>query len=279
MPNSPTPRELLLVKVDRAYKHIIDLEAEILQFNREGDSHEIFSKDDLQTGERTFYLRIIKDIPLGISALVGDVVQNLRSTLDHLAFHLVQSSPITPKPKEQDIYFPIYETAAKYDSGKMRKTQSMADAAIKAIDDIQPYYRSDPIDYSAGIGNGTPLFWLDEVSKLDKHRLLVTIRGDVVSHSLPKSKRIEMANFLKTALGSTSADVRIAFRPTDSPLVDGSVLCTLPIADVDNKMEFGFQIAFGEPKWVRGKELLSTLKHWHKFVRDIIEDFDAKGLL
>jgi len=60
----PSPRELLLVKVDRAYKHILDLESQIFQFRRIGYGHEVFSKDDLQTGKRTYYLRVLKDIPL-----------------------------------------------------------------------------------------------------------------------------------------------------------------------------------------------------------------------
>jgi ribosomal protein L28 len=185
-----------------------------------------------------------------------------------------------PKAKDRRIYFPIYETASEYTSDKMGKIKGMTDAAIKAIDDIQPYYRIDPADYFAGIGKGTELFWLDKVNNRDKHCLLIPVIGDVVSHSLQKSKRAELANLLQSALGSTSANIRIAFNPAAvRPLVDGSELCTFPIADVDDNMEFGFQIAFGEPPCVRGKEILSTLVSWHKNVREIIESFDSKGLL
>jgi hypothetical protein len=63
------------------------------------------------------------------------------------------------------------------------------------------------------------------------------------------------------------------------PLRDGSKLCTLPIAEVDDEMKFRFQIAFGQPAGIRGKEVLSTLKNMHRIVKKIVFDFDEKGLL
>ena len=275
MPTAPTARELLLVKVDRAYKHIIDLQNDVVrfQFSRRGD--DIFHKDNLQTQERTFYVRSLTKIPIEFSALVGDILQNLRTSLDHLAWHLVSNSPVTPKARDRDIYFPIFETASEYRAGKMKKIEGMTAAAIQAIDAVEPYYRPDGI----GIGQGVALFWIHELNKLDKHRLLIPVWEDMTSHTMPKSQLAKMEPTLRAAFGDKWDKTLIVAKRQSGPLEDGSELCTLPIAEVQDEMQFRFQIAFGEPKWVRGKEILSSLINMHRIVRGIIEDFDSKGLL
>jgi hypothetical protein len=266
----------LLVKVDRAYKHILDLNAEFLRFLGEGGPYETFFEDNTNTGERTYYLKVRKETPPQFSALIGDIAQNLRSSLDHLAWHLVQSSPVTPKAGDRDTYFPIFETASKYHAGKMRKIQGMTDAAIKAIDRIQPYYQLE----GTTIGQGVQFFWLDEINKLDKHRLLVPVWGNVVSHTITRTKRTEMDKVIRAAFTNRPGKVFIAANAVSpGPLKDGSKLCTLLVSEVDDDMTFNFHIAFGEPKWVRGKEVLTTLAAMHKRVRETIIGFDNEGLL
>lgn len=277
MPNNPEKLDELLVKVNRANDHILDLQIRIIQFRTKGDSCAVLHEDDLQTAERTYYLRIVEKIPLQFSASIGDIVQNLRSSLDHLAWHLVKSSPVAQKAKDADIYFPIYETAREYRADKMRKIQGMTDAAIQAIDAVEPYYRPDILP---GIGRGVALFWIHVLNKLDKHRLLIPIWEDMTSHSMPRSQKAAMAEGLKAAFGDNWQNTLIALnRVTSGPLKDGSKLFTLPISEVDDNMKFRFQIAFGEPKWVCGKEIVSSLANMHRVVRKLMIDFDAKGLI
>ena len=128
MPNSPEVLKRLLVKVDRAYKHILDFQecARLFLYQR---PYEVFHQDDQQTGERTYYLRVLKEMPPEFPALIGDTLQNLRSALDHLAWHLVKSSTVIPKAKDRDVYFPIFESAREYNAGKLRKTEGMAQSA------------------------------------------------------------------------------------------------------------------------------------------------------
>jgi hypothetical protein len=276
MANNPAALEALLVKVDRAYKHLIDLQFEDWRFRGRPYPYEIFSEDNAQTGKRTYYLRMRRQIPPEFSALIGDIAQNLRSALDHLAWHLVKNSPVVPKASDRDIYFPIFETAREYRSGKMRKIKGMTDAAIRAIDAVQPYYRPD---ITPGIGNGASLFALHAINIQDKHCLLIPVWIASSGHTITKSRRAEIANVLRAAFGSENANVMVPLEIPSGPLEDGSRLCTLPIADVDDNMKFRFRIAFGEPKWVRGKEIVSTLKNMHRMVKETILDFDSKGLL
>ena len=96
---------------------------------------------------------------------------------------------------------------------------------------------------------------------------------------MPKTQLAEMEVGLRAAFGDRWENTLIVANRQTAPLVDGSKLCTLPISEVKDNMTFRFQIAFGEPKWVRGKEVLSTLVNMHRVVRGIIETFDSKGLL
>jgi hypothetical protein len=269
----------LLVKVDRANKHLVDLQLASARFFRPPNPYETIHEDNAQTGERTFYLRIHKEIPSEFPALIGDIAHNLRSTLDHLAWHLVQISPVFPKANDRNIFFPIFEDASEYGKGKMRKIQGMSDAAIQAIDDIKPYGRLDKSNPMAGIGN-LALYWLNAIDIQDKHRLLIPAWVAAPGHSLTKSKRAEVANVLRAAFGSEDAPVMgPSLIPSNQPLEDGCKLCTLPISEVDDNMKFRFQIAFGEPASMRGKEILSTLNNMHRIVKEIMFDFDSKGML
>ena len=99
MPNPLSPRDALLVKVDRANKHILNFQTDITKFNLQGSRNAIFHEDNLETGERTFYFRSL-EIPPEFSASIGDILQNLRSALDHLAWHLAGDCryPQSPRP-------------------------------------------------------------------------------------------------------------------------------------------------------------------------------------
>jgi len=173
----------------------------------------------------------------------------------------------------------IFEDGSEYRKGKMRKIQGMTDAAIQAIDDIKPYGRLDKTKPAAGIGN-LALYWLSAINIQDKHRLLIPAWAAAPADSITKSMRAEMANTLRSALGSESAPVMVgSFTDSNVPLEDGSKLRALPLAEVDDDMKFRFQIAFGQPASMRGKEILSTLNNMHRIVKQIVLDFDGKGLL
>jgi len=274
MANNAKVLDALLVKVDRAYKHILHFQLAITRFHVESCPSKIFPEDNLETGERSYYLRILKEMPSEFPAFIGDILQNLRSALDHLASHLVETSPVTPKAKK--VYFPIFESSAEYTAGKMGKIQGMTQAAINAIDAIEPYYRLDGV----GIGKGTALWWLQTMNNMDKHRLLIPAWICPTGHSLTKSKKAEWETVLKSAFPNGVPDSLVMAANFGSGILqDGSKLCTLPISQVEDDMQFRLHIAFGEPAGVRGKEVLSTLLNMHRIVRQTIIGFDEKNLL
>jgi hypothetical protein len=100
-------------------------------------------------------------MPFDIVLMAGDIIHNLRSALDHLAFNLVQVGGGTPTTKT---CFPIAETREKYESSKAAKVRGMTDAAKVAIDDLHPY------------GGGNESLWrIHYLDIVDKHKELIVI--------------------------------------------------------------------------------------------------------
>jgi hypothetical protein len=170
----------LLSKVERAEKHIRDVQAERDAFLAE-DPYPFFHEDDLQSGERVYYLRSARDVPDSLPLIVGDAVHNLRSALDHLAHHLVCVGNSSPGPFTH-VYFPIAKDATEYITTRDRKIEGMGNNAIKAIDTIEPY----------GGGSGEIFWHLHCLDIIDKHRLLITVGAQNPSHSMAPSMRAEI---------------------------------------------------------------------------------------
>jgi hypothetical protein len=55
----------------------------------------------------------VRDTPVGVAALTGDVLNNLRSALDHLAYQLVLVGTGDVAPTWR-VYFPIADDAKAY---------------------------------------------------------------------------------------------------------------------------------------------------------------------
>ena len=79
---------LIRVKVERAKEHIRDLEAEVRSFLSKSP-YVVGAKRDPQTRKLIYYVANVSETPIKIAPIAGDVIQNLRSALDHLAYQLV----------------------------------------------------------------------------------------------------------------------------------------------------------------------------------------------
>jgi hypothetical protein len=263
---APSALECLNKKIERAEKHLIDL-GELIQDFIASSPYEIVSYDDADRLHKTFKVNILKSFPLDIAVIIGDVLQNFRSTLDHLAYHLVSIGP--PGRRATYIYFPIFESATKYEAEKMRKIQGMGDPAIKVIDAIQPYKR----------GNGHALWTLQTMNNRDKHSLLIPAWMSVIGRSFYRSERVVIETALKDTFPTGLPDGFMVATPGINFLEDGAELMTVPISELDNYMDFRISIAFKEPLDVRGKEVMSVLDGIRGAVKSTVKTFSDKGFL
>ena len=257
---------LIRVKVERAYKHIHDLELEIRAF-LDSNPYTIETKPNDQHNALIYYLANLCDTPLIISAITGDILFNLRAVLDHLAYHLVLVNGGTPT---EQTCCPIFEEGTKYIAGKSRKVDGMSPNAIKAIDAVEPYK------------GGNDILWrLHSLNNIDKHRILVTVGSAVRGIKYHNENRRHLIKAIHAeagiALTDTEADARNFFTKPESrvcPLELGSVLLVdLFKRDIDDKVEFAFEIALNEPRIAEGESLLDTLNQMAKLVDNIVLSF------
>jgi hypothetical protein len=162
------------VKLDRAKRHLDELTNELNAFFA-AKPYKVGTRYDPETKKIVYYLTDVTDMPPSVASICGDVIQNLRSALDHLAYDVwVRESGGQGSAKK--IYFPIDEDLAGYSKNRGRKTRGISPRSLAVIDSVKPYK------------GGNDILWrIHELNNIDKHRLLVTVGSsfhgvDIGSH-------------------------------------------------------------------------------------------------
>jgi hypothetical protein len=260
------------VKVERAKQHIVDLNLRLKEF-LDSNPYVVRAQRDPQTRRPVYYLAAVRDVPPIISLLAGDIVQNLRSALDHLAFQLYMLGPGgVAGGAGSRTYFPIADDAAKYKIEAPRKVKGLRPDAIKAIEAIEPY--------KGGTTDKSDTLWrLEKMNNIDKHRLLIATGSQFRSFDIGANA----VRGLQEAMAKGPPEMRFTIpkislflRPADRqwPLKAGNQLfIDAPDAEVDNNLQFRFEVAFGEPKIAEGEPVIETLQHMADLVDNLIVSF------
>jgi hypothetical protein len=162
--------ESAIRKVQRAREHLEALELCASRYTSDETNLVI---DESEGAKK---LRFPNEPPIDITILAGEIVYQLRSALDHLAFELVKSNPTgvaLPKDWERDCHFPLCLKVPTQGSPPIamslplpfnffRKTlPEITPEAFAEVERLQPYNR----------GNGpTQLGWIEKLAHIDKHR-------------------------------------------------------------------------------------------------------------
>jgi hypothetical protein len=108
-----------------------------------------------------------------VGLLVGDIVHNARSALDHLVHDLAFHNSGGNLRQPTKTQFPIADTPSEFQAQAKRYLQEVASQHRSIIESFQPYHL---MDANVGVGEYFhPLAMLRDLSNLDKHRLLVPI--------------------------------------------------------------------------------------------------------
>lgn len=110
------------LKIKRAKEHVADLEQELRAFF-DTNPYKIPTKRDPQTHKLIYYVASADPIPECVPLITGDIIQNLMTALDHLAYQLVLSDTGDNPPNRNRIYFPIAGDATVYKTEKCRKME------------------------------------------------------------------------------------------------------------------------------------------------------------
>jgi hypothetical protein len=125
-------------------------------------AYQVMVQDDPKTGRRTYDMVIKRELPDSVPFLIGDVVHNLRSALDHVAYEIVKRSG---RPPSQGLVFPIKDTRKEVIDAIKSEIQVAAGSELVTliVDRIQPHEG----------GNGHALWVLHRLDCIDKHRELL----------------------------------------------------------------------------------------------------------
>ena len=130
----------------------------------DGNPYTVATKKDLARGHLVYHVSGVAAPDPTIAAMTGDVLQNLRSALDHLAYRLVAvglgGAPADPR----FIAYPVCETATSYPALRDYRLKGARPEAMAAVDATKPYK-----------GGNDGLWRIHHLNIVDKHRLLITV--------------------------------------------------------------------------------------------------------
>ena len=260
--------ELISVKIQRAQEHLASLSSEVRAY-LESQPYEVAAKRNPETRRLIYFVAGVRPTPRRLSALLGDTIQNLRSALDHLAFQLV--SVATGKFPTTHVYFPVADDHSKYIKQRRRQLKGAAPAAIAAVDGLKPYK-----------GGNDEIWLLHKLNIIDKHRALITAGSAFRSVNIGAHLSREMQKHLSASpMSDKFADMPaldLFLRPTDRlfPLKAGDELfIDGPDAEPNGKLEFRFDVSFGEQGLAFGAPIIETLASLVKLVEGIPPQFES----
>lgn len=159
-------------KLSNASRHLVDLQTlvdNVFQQDNYTVTREVKEGPPL---EYIYRVNSVPEVPREWGARVGDILHNVRSALDHLAWQLVLDDGGSPS---RHTYFPICTREFTEGGGLsiLTKVQLRRADLIEAVNHVQPYRwiggDARPEDH--------PLKVLDQLAQHDKHRLLLATAG------------------------------------------------------------------------------------------------------
>ena len=206
------------LKLNRAQEHIHELQQVLIDFI----ATKPYRINYKLNSDQTFYeCRVYYDgrtPPSQIGILIGEIVYQLRSVLDHIIFELSVPQIRQIVDREAQIratVVPQFPILTKRNERELSKRLKFVDKLVwDAVERYQPYdrtYSSDPTKH--------PLSLLQRLSNADKHRVIATTVGGI--RLAPSEK---LANGVEMERG----------RNVD----DGEVIARVP-AHLDPKQHFG----------------------------------------
>lgn len=166
--NTDSPLDGINEKLKRANENIVNLDREIVRFLKPY-KHGIRPNKSIQAKIATLKRLQTESISPRFSVLAGEIIHHFRSCLDHIVWHLSNSTYRERFPDR--IEFPIFVEQPR-DKDKIaryhRKIHGIGSIPTLAmIEELQPYNGRVPLDH--------PLSIIHNMDRFDKHRELVVV--------------------------------------------------------------------------------------------------------
>ena len=208
---------------------------------------------------------------------IGEIVHNLRSSLDLLMWQLVLLRQGRVPDRPHDVYFPIVDDPR--DFRKRYAVGLIEQADVKILDRFQPYRRREGPDHWSGPWIH-PLMHLKDLSNDDKHRVIPEV---VTSDSFtspgglpfPPPKLADIAADPAAFLSPGGTFAHLHFVKGRHPLEDGAVILR---ADSDPPPETRVDMAGTMVPGValrEGRDIFMSLERIQAMVVKIVGEFEG----
>lgn len=224
-------------KIERANENIHNLRDEQSEFIRSYLSSYGLRREYDPEAQELVVKAVGDDIEINprFSVLIGEIVHNLRSSLDHVVYALAtQGKPPTvhDEPWTKEISFPVLiktpKKGKKFEAACHAKIKCVPGRAVATLESLQPYR-------DGRAAEDHPLAILQDFSNTDKHRLLLVIGAVLASAD-------EITFSPSEASTTFSFPIRYV-----RPSKDGAEVLRIPDSGVDNSaMQVRFSKGAGQ---------------------------------
>jgi hypothetical protein len=160
----------ILAKLQRADELCAALDTEVAAFTAK--TYRVEGKFLESPPRFAFFAYGPPSLPPRFAVLAGEIVHQLRSSLDHAITQLAVQGPGGGNPNVLE--FPVCRTPDSFKSSVQRgKLRGVADPMVQVIEALQPYNASKTVGES-------PLLCLHDLNRTDKHRLLLVVVASVL---------------------------------------------------------------------------------------------------
>lgn len=205
------------LKLERAREHLATFDQEFHAFIA-ANPYQVVLEHDPQRGGNVLRLKVAGKflLPPRLGVLIGEYVNALRASLDHLVWALLTEEP----PRREDVEFPIFTDRTKYLANARKRIGLIPPAAQAEIERLQPFNR----------GHGAedhPLWRIHQLSRIDRHRTI-----SVIAHGFTYSETAGRFGINMVLTTPDRLDDDLVF-PVPLPL--GSNFKAEPIFAVDSR--------------------------------------------
>jgi hypothetical protein len=203
-----------LMKLARANEQKDALKSEIAAFLGARETKSVLREVDPKTND--LHIRFVAPIaPVDWAIRLGEIVHNLRSCLDNVAWRLVELDRRHPSSPDGRTCFPIFSDSEKFKSNGVRAMRGMAPESVAIVKSFQPF--------GAEQGDDFPLWYLHTLSNSDKHRVINLVAANA---------RLE-----EIAVITEAPSLSTAYRAPLGALEHGAILFTLPFSQVGHEVK------------------------------------------
>jgi hypothetical protein len=238
------------MKLGRAGHHIAELE-QVCRTFIEDHPFEAIRAQNLAAGKWEVRVHVNHELPAPIlGVIIGDIVHNLRTALDHLICLLVAAND---PPVNTNTMFPFAPTEKDWKSARNSRAKGAHEDVLEVLDVLQPY-----------AGGNDVLYRLHQLDIADKHKLLIAsaaqnVRVGVPLASLFKQSQPTAGEGFEAIMREIEQAPQLKFAVAEPvPLAHGALLYSSPLAGPPPEVDFDWEIRLATPE-VATEELAKTI--------------------